>query len=264
MRRILRRAVRYGRTLGFHEPFFFKLVDVVARTLGDVFPEVRKNQSRVKETIQREEESFNRTLDHGIELFEQLSDSRQFLMSLCETAAAPPTSDSGLLKWLETIATTIEADHEGGIRQSEWEWMLTVRGLARTAAFGSMEQRNATLLRQRLRELSGSASKLTEYCSVFLPRCFRLYDEQGFPLDLTQLMARERGLTVDVAGFEKLMEEQRSTRARRRRKRQRLNSRMQATRAPTNFLGYEQDLTSSAEVLDVLDGERSKAFRVLK
>ena len=37
----LRRAVRYGRTLGFHEPFFFKLVDVVAKTMGDVFPEVR-------------------------------------------------------------------------------------------------------------------------------------------------------------------------------------------------------------------------------
>ena len=48
LRRILRRAVRYGRTLDFHEPFFFKLVDVVARTMGDVFPEVRtqaiKNQ----------------------------------------------------------------------------------------------------------------------------------------------------------------------------------------------------------------------------
>ena len=49
LRRILRRAVRYGRTLGFHEPFFFKLVDVVAKTMGDVFPEVRAkadNRSR--------------------------------------------------------------------------------------------------------------------------------------------------------------------------------------------------------------------------
>ena len=44
LRRILRRAVRYGRSLGFHEPFFFKLVDVVAKTMGDVFPEVRKKQ----------------------------------------------------------------------------------------------------------------------------------------------------------------------------------------------------------------------------
>src|SRR5947208_3874398 len=71
LRRILRRAVRYGRTLGLHEPFFFKLVDVVAKTLGDVFPEVRAQQSKIKEIIRREEEAFNKTLDRGIELFER-------------------------------------------------------------------------------------------------------------------------------------------------------------------------------------------------
>src|SRR5215475_5167771 len=69
-RRILRRAVRYGRTLGFHEPFFYKLVDVLAKTMGDVFPEVRTQQSRIKETIRREEEAFNKTLDRGIDLFQ--------------------------------------------------------------------------------------------------------------------------------------------------------------------------------------------------
>src|SRR6185369_4427149 len=72
LRRILRRAVRYGRTLGFHEPFFFKLVDVVAGTMGDVFPEIRTQQSKIKETLRREEESFNKTLDKGIEEFEAM------------------------------------------------------------------------------------------------------------------------------------------------------------------------------------------------
>src|SRR5205823_8229768 len=71
LRRVLRRAVRYGRTLGFHEPFFFKLVDVVAKTMGDVFPEVRAKQKTIEETIRREEEAFNNTLDKGIELFER-------------------------------------------------------------------------------------------------------------------------------------------------------------------------------------------------
>ena len=52
LRRILRRAVRYGRTLGFHEPFFYKLVDVLADTMGDVFPEIRAKQEHVKEVIQ--------------------------------------------------------------------------------------------------------------------------------------------------------------------------------------------------------------------
>src|SRR3989454_1511333 len=58
LRRILRRAVRYGRTLGFHEPFFFKLVDVVAKTMGEVFPELREKQQTITETIRREEEAF--------------------------------------------------------------------------------------------------------------------------------------------------------------------------------------------------------------
>src|SRR5437879_4402780 len=63
LRRILRRAVRYGRTLGFHEPFFYKVVSVLADTTGHVFPELRAKQEHVEEVIQREEEAFNRTLD---------------------------------------------------------------------------------------------------------------------------------------------------------------------------------------------------------
>src|SRR5262249_35641516 len=71
LRRILRRAVRYGRSLGFHEPFFFKLVDVVATTMGDVFPEIRTKQTHIGEIIRREEEAFNKTLDMGMTLFEE-------------------------------------------------------------------------------------------------------------------------------------------------------------------------------------------------
>src|SRR5436190_5579171 len=70
LRRILRRAVRYGRTLGFHEPFFYKLVDVLAASMGDVFPEIRARHQFVKDVLKREEESFNRTLDRGIEFLE--------------------------------------------------------------------------------------------------------------------------------------------------------------------------------------------------
>ncbi len=61
LRRILRRAVRYGRSLDFHEPFFFKLVDVVAKTMGDVFPEIRARQKIIEQAIRREEEAFNKT-----------------------------------------------------------------------------------------------------------------------------------------------------------------------------------------------------------
>src|SRR6267143_15965 len=87
LRRILRRAVRYGRTLSFHEPFFFKLVDVVAKTMSDVFREIRAKQTAIEETIRREEEAFNKTLDKGIELFE-----REVPRLLGSAAASPAVS----------------------------------------------------------------------------------------------------------------------------------------------------------------------------
>src|ERR1700761_8522193 len=71
LRRILRRAVRYGRSLGFTQPFFYKLVDVLARKMGDVFPEIRAKQKHIEEVLKREEESFNKTLDTGLALFEE-------------------------------------------------------------------------------------------------------------------------------------------------------------------------------------------------
>jgi alanyl-tRNA synthetase len=166
LRRILRRAVRYGRTLGFHEPFFYKLVGVLVRTMGGVFPESGDKQELVRQTIRREEESFNKTLDRGIELFER------------EVASA--------------------------------------------------------------RLISGEFA-------------FRLYDEQGFPLDLTELMARERGLTVDVDGFEKLMDEQRE-RARKAQKKQVISVEDgKLGVAPTKFLGYDF-LETEAVVEAVLPG----------
>jgi alanyl-tRNA synthetase len=70
LRRILRRAVRYGRSLGFHEPFFFKLVEVLAETMGATFPEIRQKKADVQEVIRAEEEAFNKTLDRGLQFFE--------------------------------------------------------------------------------------------------------------------------------------------------------------------------------------------------
>jgi alanyl-tRNA synthetase len=176
LRRILRRAVRYGRTLGFHTPFFFELVDVVAKTMGDVFSEVREKQMTIKETIGREEEAFNKTLDRGIELFE--------------------------------------------------------REVARGESI-----------------ISGAFA-------------FRLYDEQGFPLDLTELMARERGLTVDVAGFEKLMEQQRE-RARKAQKKEEISVEEGELKVePTKFLGYDF-LETESVVETVLPGKKPDEMNIV-
>ena len=79
---------------------------------------------------------------------------------------------------------------------------------------------------------------------------FELYDTYGFPFDLTELMARERGLTVDKEGFEKLMEEQRA-RARAAQKKEVISLSQIETTTPTKFVGYE-DRAVQAKVLEVV------------
>ncbi len=79
---------------------------------------------------------------------------------------------------------------------------------------------------------------------------FELYDTFGFPLDLTELMARERGLTVDKEGFEKLMEEQRA-RARAAQKKEVISLSQIETTAPTKFVGFDH-LAVEAKVLEVV------------
>ena len=69
IRRILRRACRFGRELGMHEPFLYKLVPVVVGFMGQAFPEIKQRADYVETVIESEEASFGRTLDRGIEIF---------------------------------------------------------------------------------------------------------------------------------------------------------------------------------------------------
>ena len=184
LRRILRRAVRYGRTLGFHEPFFYKLVDVLADTMGDVFPEIRAKKKHVRDVIRIEEEAFNKTLDRGILMFEE-------------------------------VANLLEAEID----------LVPIPNSNRAVAVPISKEIDAEF-------------------------AFQLYDTYGFPLDLTELMARERGSTVDVAGFNKLMEEQR-TRARAAQKKTVISLSQIETTTPTKFVGYDK-LETPAKVLEVV------------
>lgn len=127
LRRILRRAARYGRKINLKEPFLYKLVDVLVETMGEVFPEISEKKDYVKKIIKAEEENFNITLDRGIELFEEV-----------------------------------------------------------------------------IKKLNASNQRVIPGEDLF-----KLYDTYGFPVDLTNLMAKEIGFSVDEIQFEKLMQEQR-------------------------------------------------------
>jgi alanyl-tRNA synthetase len=151
LRRILRRAVRYGRNLGLKEPFLGTLVFVLGTTMGEIFPEVVAKAEHIQKTLRQEEESFLRTLERGIELFEAVF-SRQSLLQTMEAQKTDPN-------WGRKIEVT---------------------------------------------EMSAVGTTFPgEYA-------FKLYDTYGFPLDLTELMARERGMKVDVAEFDRLMDEQKA------------------------------------------------------
>jgi len=74
LRKIIRRAMRYGTKLGAKDPFLYKLVDSVNRSLGDIYPEIIQSQAFVKNTIKQEEEQFLTTLEEGLALFDKLVD----------------------------------------------------------------------------------------------------------------------------------------------------------------------------------------------
>lgn len=120
LRRILRRAARHGRLLDIHEPFIYKLIPALVSEMGDVYPEIKEKQSHIENVIKTEEESFGRTLETGLELF-------------------------------ENIVSELKDD--------------TIPG----------------------------------------GQVFKLYDTYGFPYDLTELMAAEKGLKLDKENFDKAM-----------------------------------------------------------
>ena len=125
LRRVLRRAVRYGRqNLGAELGFFSKLVPVLVDLMGDVFPELKTQQAHVTAMIKDEEESFSRTLDKGLQKFNEL------------------------------------------------------------------------------------ASKVGEDKVFSGEDAHFLYTSMGFPVDLTELMAYEIDMTIDMVGFEAKMQEE--------------------------------------------------------
>jgi len=205
LRRILRRAVRYGRTLGFHEPFFYKLVDVLADTMGDVFPEIRARKKQVQETIQREEEAFNKTLDRGIELFEEALGEYRIKSS---------------------------------VHRESMKSFPNVADLGHSPAYARIESEGKSI------------QAIDSNGNIMGAFAFKLYDTYGFPLDLTELMARERGLTVDKAGFEEFMENQRNL-SRNSQKKEIISLSQIETTTPTKFVGYD-NLVVQAEILEVV------------
>ncbi|NDI17213.1 MAG: alanine--tRNA ligase, partial [Verrucomicrobia bacterium] len=165
LRRILRRAVMFGRRLKLPEGFLAELSGTLIRTMGEAFPELKTHEKDIRSVLVGEEASFSRTLERGLAIFDKL------------------TLERGKM----------------------------IRG----------------------------------------EDAFALYDTYGFPLDLTQLLARERGMEVDGAGFEKAMEEQRQRARKSQSKSTILVEDAKGPDWPTHFTGYEKSEEGKVEKFDV-------------
>ena len=285
LRRILRRAVRYGRTLGFQEPFFHKLVPVLVRTMGDTFPEIRAKQKHVEETLKREEEAFNRTLDEGLRIFEEVLRIEQAavgfrrtlgnLLHVADAAGETPEQN------LQSAAINVLAAAGRLIITSlqDLDEQLASRIIQRADAKQLVASAHAVIAAAEAPGVPTAPAEREAHSRIaddfraavvnFLivsrsfdktfngEAAFLLYDTYGFPLDLTELMARERGLAVDVAGFDRLMEQQKA-RARAAQKKQVIELSEVETKEPTKFVGYDA-LSTPAKVLEVVSLEEKTA-----
>ena len=173
IRRILRRAARYGyTTLEFREPFLYKLVSPLTGLMRTQFKELEVHQERIERNIRGEEAAFLRTLGNGIALF-------------------------------ECIAPFAESFRSGDPK---------VRQMARKRLEG--DARAADLLQKAYPDTAGQIPRIDRFSTVaskgMMPGevVFLLHDTYGFPLDLTRLMAREKGLDIDTAGYNASMAKQ--------------------------------------------------------
>lgn len=82
LRMIMRRALRHGKMLGLELPFLHKLVDVVIENYGKSYPDLVTNADKIKNVIKKEEEQFNKTLDRGYKLLEELLSDKKDQSSL--------------------------------------------------------------------------------------------------------------------------------------------------------------------------------------
>ncbi len=268
LRRILRRAVRYGRTLGFKEPFFYKLVDVLAETMGDVFPEIRSRRDFVRDTIRVEEEAFNKTLDAGLTIFEEIislkNSAKELRIGIADTMsvseAAFKDGNETLAKIADHMALNIAKFVVGFAKpvNTELARRIFTRSDVKALYTSAHSVINAPEDKDTLANFRGTLANFlavsSELADVFNGEAaFLLYDTYGFPLDLTDLMARERGYTVDENAFNALMTEQRE-RARAAQKKQIVTLSEIQTKDATEFLGYET-LSAEATILEVVDNK---------
>ena len=172
LRRLIRRAVRHGMKLGMPAGFTCEIARVIIDQYKEVYPELERNGEHILEQLKLEEERFQRTLKKGQAEFEKVYGNmkrRQDAFTALKANKADPDAVAAALKVLPPSPDNkpiIEQVKDGTIADATIDALL--------AACGTMDGRSA----------------------------FKLYDTYGFPIEITQEMAAEKGIAVDVEGFQ--------------------------------------------------------------
>jgi alanyl-tRNA synthetase len=267
VRRVLRRAVYYGRKLGAHRDFIGVVPAVAERLLSPgwdpaspgrfLYPDLQGQGNFVLEVVEAEEERFAETLARGVDVLEGFLRLRErHAGGLTEALSFAEERNPGGEASLGTLrAHGFVCGAEGSQYQ----------GVGEYTAFELLEQNFHSYLEMWEQGLSPARAKVkrlrdwlrTWGKSLTAEEVFLLHDTYGFPIELTREISRERGFTIDEEGFEKLMEEQRE----RARAAQKLGPEeagavyADLAGLETSFVGYET-LTSETTVVALLASGR--------
>ena len=184
LRRLIRRAVRYGMGLGLQEGFTAEIAKVIIDQYKAVYPELEQNKAFVLEQLTLEEGRFARTLKQGEKEFDKVMNNLRRTRKAMEKiladdtlAAAEEAVKTHVLRPQPDMVSAIEAVKAGD-----------------------------------LAKVKAECQKIHDSLNVIDGRsAFKLYDTYGFPIEITKELAAENGLTVDEADFAKRFEQHQAT-----------------------------------------------------
>jgi len=177
LRRVIRRAIRYGRQLGLEEAFLTEVVEAVIPQFSAVYKELSENHEFIQRVISLEEERFAEAIQTGLPLLEDgFIPIRKLLL------ANPKLGDIDIA----AIDATLQSDE-----------------IAHAAGHGTLEIVGEALKKNLP---SGMENQSRFFGTLSDAETFVLYDTYGLPPELTAEIAKEHGLEVDMEGFEREMD----------------------------------------------------------
>ena len=181
LRRLIRRAVRHGMKLGMPEGFTCEIANVIINQYKENYPELERNGAHILEQLKLEEERFQRTLKKGQAEFEKVYNNMNRKKTAFEALKANKVDADAVAAALKQLPPSpenkpvIEKVKDGSITDAEIDALLT--------GCTKIDGRSA----------------------------FKLYDTFGFPIEITMEMAEEKGIGVDVEGFEERFKKHQET-----------------------------------------------------